>query len=406
MIPPTYTNRNFAHLPGLFHALLTGGDSPLRSALDGKLPQQVDQVIFLFVDAFGWRFFERFADHPALQRLAREGSAAQISSQFPSTTAAHMTTMTTGLPVGQHGIFEWQYYEPQVDAVIMPMMNSFAGDKWPETIKMAGIEAANFLPPRTLFQNLAAAGIVTHAILPKEVVPSTYNQVMSRGAAIHPYKTIPEALTNLSRLALTGRGPAIHLLYYGDHDSICHDYGPAADQTTAELDAFWHAVDRYFLRAAGGKLKNTLLLISADHGQTAVDPATTIYLNLHPDFPRLQPLLRRNARGKLLTPGGSPRDAFLYVNNGAVEEAQALLAAMLAGRADIHPTADLITAGMFGPGPLSPALPARLGDLCILPHAHETVWWYEKERFEQKFYGHHGGLSPDEIEIPLLALMF
>jgi hypothetical protein len=35
--------------------------------------------------------------------------------------------------------------------------------------------------------------------------------------------------------------------------------------------------------------------------------------------------------------------------------------------------------------------------------AGEAVWWYEKDKFEQRFYGHHGGLTPQEMEIPLLA---
>ncbi len=403
MTPPAYTDRNFAHLPGLFQALLTGGDSPLRSALAPDLPRQVEQVIFFFVDAFGWRFFERFADHPTLQKLTRRGSVARITSQFPSTTAAHMTTLTTGQTVGAHGIFEWQYYEPRIDAVYVPLMNSFAGDAWPETVKLAGIDSTTLLPATTIFQSLAALGIHAHAHLPKEYLASTYTQVMVRGAAPQGYKTIPEGLINLSRHLLEKPRPAIHFLYYGDFDSLCHDYGPDAPQSEAELDAFWRAFDCYFLAEIEGKLTNTLLLISADHGQTAIDPARTLYINRSPGFDRLAPLLRRNARGQTLTPGGSARDVFLYLRPGAVEEAQSLLAAMLDGRAEVRPTAELLTQGLFGPT-LSPLLPPRLGDLCILPHEHESVWWYEKDRFEQKFYGHHGGLSADEMEIPLLAI--
>ena len=45
---------------------------------------------------------------------------------------------------------------------------------------------------------------------------------------------------------------------------------------------------------------------------------------------------------------------------------------------------------------------SRVGNLVILPHAHETVWWYEAGRFEQKFYGSHGGLSREEMETLLL----
>ena len=42
-------------------------------------------------------------------------------------------------------------------------------------------------------------------------------------------------------------------------------------------------------------------------------------------------------------------------------------------------------------------------DLVILPYQHETVWWYEAGRFEQKFYGSHGGLSREEMETLLLV---
>ncbi|NEO49529.1 MAG: hypothetical protein F6K55_37680 [Moorea sp. SIO4A3] len=34
----------------------------------------------------------------------------------------------------------------------------------------------------------------------------------------------------------------------------------------------------------------------------------------------------------------------------------------------------------------------RLGNLVILLHKYETVWWYEEERFEQHKLGAHGGI--------------
>jgi len=38
----------------------------------------------------------------------------------------------------------------------------------------------------------------------------------------------------------------------------------------------------------------------------------------------------------------------------------------------------------------------------VLSFEGEAVWWYEKDRFEQKFRGHHGGLTRGEMETPLL----
>jgi len=44
----------------------------------------------------------------------------------------------------------------------------------------------------------------------------------------------------------------------------------------------------------------------------------------------------------------------------------------------------------------------RVGDLVVLPYEGNAVWWLEKHRFEQHFYGAHGGLTRGEIEIPFL----
>ena len=89
-------------------------------------------VLFL-VDAFGWRFFERFQDAAFIQRMAKHGRIEKLISQFPSTTAAHVTTIHTGWPVGQSGVYEWYYYEPQLDAIIAPLLFSFAGSPNPDT---------------------------------------------------------------------------------------------------------------------------------------------------------------------------------------------------------------------------------------------------------------------------------
>ena len=63
----------------------------------------------MLLDAFGWEFVQRHGDHPLLRRLEIE----QVASQFPSTTTAHLTTMSTGLPVEEHGLYEWRSSSPR-----------------------------------------------------------------------------------------------------------------------------------------------------------------------------------------------------------------------------------------------------------------------------------------------------
>lgn len=49
------------------------------------------------------------------------------------------------------------------------------------------------------------------------------------------------------------------------------------------------------------------------------------------------------------------------------------------------------------------AIQQVVGDLVILSYKGESVWWYERGRYEQGYYGHHGGLTREEMETVLLA---
>jgi hypothetical protein len=115
--------------------------------------------------------------------------------------------------------------------------------------------------------------------------------------------------------------------------------------------------------------------------------------------------LKTNRNGALLVPAGSARDMFLYIKDDLLEEAQSFLTTRLEGKADVVKVESLIEEGYFGPE-ISSRFRERVGNLVILPYAHESVWWYEKGKHEQLFYGHHGGLTPLEMETTLYSLEF
>lgn len=405
-IKPQYGGRCFADLPSTLLHLLTGeGQASLAPDILAGLASRYDTVIFLFIDSFGWRFFERAApDYPALQRFVQQGRVAKITAQFPSTTAAHVTTIHSGLPVALSGVYEWFYYEPLLDTMIAPLLFSFAGDEARDTLQKTGVSAAQLFPSPTFYQTLAARGVRSLAFQSVSITPSTYSNHMLAGAAMQPFKTLTQGLVNLTQALAEREGPTYIFLYYDEIDAISHRHGPRAVQTEAEIDTFLTVLERQFFQRLRGRLGRTLLMLTADHGQVDVNPNTTIYLNRRRDLAGIERFLKHNRQMWPLMPAGSARDLFLAIQDDRLDEAQAFLATRLAGRAQVHKTADLIAAGYFGPLPPAPVFLARVGNLVILPFAGEAVFWYEKDRFEQKFWGHHGGLTPEEMEIPLLML--
>jgi hypothetical protein len=404
---PLYESYCFARVPGTVRALLTGETAgALPEAALGQLAQQpADAVILLFVDAFGWRFFrERAERYPFLKRFLDDGVVSQLSTQFPSTTAAHVTTIHTGLEVAASGVFEWNYYEPELDAMISPLLFSFCGDKVRDTLRPTGVDPARIYPASPFYRGLRDAGVQPFVFQHHTYAASPFTQVVAGDAQVVSYRTLPEALTLLADLRAAQRGRAYYCLYFDGVDSVCHLHGPASRHVNAEIDALLTMLERTLHPALGAAPGRTLLLVTADHGHAAIDPATTLYLNRAlPDVARL---FRTNAAGAPLVGGGSCRDMFLYIKPELLDEAEAELAALLAGRAEVHRVEPLLADGFFGSAPPSPELLGRIGNLVILPYEGESVWWYERGRFEQRFRGAHGGLTRDEAETILLAYAY
>jgi len=360
--------RSFADVPATVERLLASGERA--------------RVAVVLLDAFGRRFLERHAGHPFLRRL----TVTPLASQFPSTTTAHVTTMHTGRPVGAHGLYEWHVYEPALDAIVTPLRFSYARDDERDTLRASGLDPATLLDGGdTLYQRLAAAGVPSTVLQPSAFSPSTYDRVATRGAQLRPFGSFAEGVD-----ALVGalQQPGYAYLYTDRIDAAGHHHGPASREFDDAAIAALDTLERGLKDVPGA-----LLLVTADHGQLAVDPAQVDYLDeLWSGLPAL--LCHR--------PAGSGRDVFLHTLPGAAAEVAAVLADRLEARAEVHLVADLVAAGTFGAA--GPRLRARLGDVCVLPAPGRTAWLRSAAGASQRFRGHHGGLHPDEMDTWVGAL--
>lgn len=386
-IKPQYDSGGFAGTP--------------QRIIDAFASQSYDAVVLFFIDAFGWRFFERFQAAPFLKRFANHGQIEKITSQFPSTTAAHVTTIHTGLNVGQSGVHEWYYYEPLVDRVIAPLLFSHAGSFERDTLEKK-VKPEALYPPGVFYPALKKMGVEAFNFGVRDHTPSTYSKAVMQGSEIISFKTLSEALVNIGLTLKSQKQPAYIHLYFDRIDGIAHEYGPNSPQVEAEIETFLLMMEHYFDRVFGGS-KRILFLMTADHGMCEVDPQTTVYLNTDWDFSGFERFIRKNKRGHLIVPAGSARDMFLYIKKGMEDEAREFLSKRLASRADVVKTEDLIAGGFFG-NDVSIRFRERAGNLVILPYRYESVWWYEKDKYEMQFLGHHGGLTAQEMETVLYSL--
>ena len=333
------------------------------------IPSEVEQrvragerVLLVLVDAFGMAFVERHGEHPLLRSL---DAVTPIASQFPSTTTAHITTMHTGLPVDEHGLYEWNVYDPGLQRIITPLRFTYAGSDEP-----LPVPPASLLPDTPRFYE--RLGVPCFVYSPAAFSPSTFDSAAIRGADLRPYEDLETAVASAAAdLAAVEEGGAYAYVYYDRVDTTGHLRGPSsaefADAVTTALDAIEAG-----LRDASG----ITVLMTADHGQVDVDRERTLWLDdLHPPLAALP-----------LRPAGSGRDVFLHVPEPEVD---ACLAAL-------SPHVEAVRAETLFGAPLPPRLRERLATICVLPPPGRMAWLRGAVDMQQRFRGHHGGRSPEE----------
>lgn len=382
---PLYSSYCFSNIPETIVSFFgeEGGGLPDDTVTKGSY----DHVILLFIDGFGWEFFEKYKSSlPVLGRIENEGIVSKITSMFPSTTAAHVTCIHTGLSPADSGIYEWFMYEPKLEELIAPLPFCFAGEKKLGTLPL---DPKELFPKRTLYHRLNDLGVQSFAFQPKSIAESIYSKEVLSGANIIGYTSPKDAFEKIVQNQV---GKTYSYFYFSDIDSIGHRKGIHSPDFQESIEEIFSQVETLYAKLP----PKTALIITADHGMVEVSPDDTYYLNRK--VPNIEKHLRKGKSGKALPPAGSCRDLFLHVQDENLDELTEILSHFLDGKAEIQRTRDLIEKGFFGPNRPTQNFLSRVGNLSILPYKGEAIWWYEKKRFSQNFYAAHGGLSKEEME--------
>lgn len=397
---PLYDSYCFSRIPATIRTLLTG-EKGATLPQDTYVNDVYDTVLVLFIDSFGWQYFEKYHQkYPFLKRFVENGIASKITSQFPSTTTNHVTCMHTGLTPGECGLYEWFYYEPIVDACICPLHFSFAKDKGYNTLARAGVRPEQLFSFPTIYSDFAKCGIRSIAFQDKDSAKSPYSTLMFEGATVTGHKNFTEGLSRLKREMQNPQGKSYFFFYYGDIDGAGHEFGPDSEQVDAQVEKCFTHLEHFWQELTSKPMQKTAAIVIADHGMSPIHPETTWYINNH--LPHFEGYIKRNANNELLVPAGSSRDMFLHIVDEKLDKAHKELSDALSGTGIVYKTEDLIKEGLFGT--VTDRFRARAGNLVALPLGENSIWWYLQDQFTTPYRGHHGGLTKAEIETTFLFL--
>jgi predicted AlkP superfamily pyrophosphatase or phosphodiesterase len=323
-----------------------------------------DQVVLLVLDGLGW---EQLQDRERLAPTLCSLEGGPITTVAPSTTATALTSITTGLPPGRHGVVG---YRMNVDGDVLNVL------RW----QTDGRDARAAIPPEKIQANEAFGGQRPPVVTRAEFKSTGFTTAHLDRTRMAGWRMTSTLITEVERLTAANE-PFVYA-YYEGIDKVSHEYG-LAEHYDHELVA----VDRLVGDLLDAIAPGAVLVVTSDHGQVDVGdnlvvPAPEVLAHVHGQ-------------------SGEGRFRWLHSRPG---HARVLLEAAREHHSDtawVVGVEEMLEQGWFGPE-VTEAARSRLGDVALV--AREPVSFVDPaDSGPFELVGRHGSLTSAEMYVPLLA---
>ncbi len=338
-----------------------------------KLDTGFEKVILIIVDAMGAMALERVL---RFYRPRNFSDFSILTSVFPSTTTAALTSFYTALTPSGHGMLgyilflkEYGFLTNMIEFTPVGMERDRLGDR---------VDFESFLGVPTIFQRLSEIGVRSYVVSPSRYQNSGLARILHRGATFVGYTSMGDLVLKVSDLA---RKPhrALVMVYIPSADGVGHRESERAYLN--EIAMVLRQIDTLLL---GRVPKGVLYVVTADHGMIRTPREYEIWWT--PDHEVMRFLD--------MPPGGERRMMHLYTRRP--DE-------LLDFLEDRYPSEGVYlrkseALELFG-GADSP----RIGDVVLIALGNHSFNFRYTPR-EDRLRGMHGGLSEEEMLVPLITV--
>lgn len=400
LMPPGYDGHSLVNLPSSISGWLGApplGAGPLAAEYRSPFPERFDKVILFLLDGMGLHFLQRCltggdlaARAPIWNRLAGQGETFALTSTCPSTTSSALTSLWTGCSPAVHGVIGYEMWLKEYGMVANMINHSPSAFGEAGSLRRAGFQPDTFLPVPTLGDHLALNGVSTHVFQHHTLTGTGLSTMLMSGVEKYPFLTQADLWVSLGNLLESwDRGRLFTYVYWSDFDLLQHRFTSMNPRTINEFIQFSRQLEELVEGLSPQSRSRTLFIFSADHGQIPTPRDSGRELVNHP------------ALNACLTmqPTCENRLAFLYLRPGSEETVKEYVKSTWQDDFQLVSSKTALNAGLFGSGDFHPAILDRIGDLISIAHQDAYWWWAARENRQ---LSRHGGLSPQEMLVPLL----
>ena len=349
----------------------------------------VEKVFLVIMDGFGYnRLLAHVKQHDgAFSELITKGILKPFTSPFPATTSTSLASIFTALTPAEHGVLGYQMYSREYGCVVNML------DMKPVYGYSAEVEIARDLSRhvKPWMPTLQEHGIRTLIATKGSIMGSGLSRVIHAEMDVTPYVLESEMLVKC-RKTLEQQGPVFLVLYYSGIDTLEHKYGPYSDEVTTEIESFEFLLKNFLSKLSDATKRETLIMLTSDHG--VQETQQTYYVK---DIPEVWERLQ-------LPPVCDSRCGFLFAKQGEKENLRNAFERNLDGF-QLVASDDLVEVGAFGRKSEGKSLQPIIGDWAALSKGPAALSYpyYEDDRNREQ-HGGHGGMTAEEVLVPLLSM--
>lgn len=363
-----------------------GGESLHEPFPLGHHIDSAERVVVFLIDGLGMINLKRIAKKRDLGILHKV-EWLELTSTFPSTTAAAITTLMTGATPVEHGVIGYILYYKEFGVVAKAIEMTPVGGKRDSLLQM-GMRPEKFLPVPTIFQRLTELGVKAFNATYSHFVNTGFNRMTADGARQKGFHGLSDMCNVVIETLKKEAPPLFMMVYWGLVDTMGHRYGADGDVYQREAYSVLNVIsEEIYPHLPDG----TALIVISDHGQIQTNWKEEVWWSHKDGIYRLLKVI----------PTGEQRMMYLHANDP--KELKKYLETNYGDKCKILDAREALESGLLGTGKVYQPVWDRAGDFILIATGRNS-FNFKYTGQEQSLYGRHGGLSPEEMLVPLIIL--
>jgi len=354
--------------------------SPLIS-LPPALLKGAKNVVLMVIDGLGYEYLVQHGNGSTLHQHLQDS----LTSVAPPTTATAISTFLTGLAPQQHGLTGWYTYLREMGSVLAVLPFKLRGSGI--ALDKAGLSVENLFGHVPVFNYLH---VQSYSVSPDWIANSDFNRAHLGCAELIAYRDVADCFTAIAQLTRLHHERKYIYAYWPCFDSLAHEHGVGSHVVKRHFNELDICFSRLLVELAG---TDTLMIITADHGFIDVPPENVIRMESHPEL-----------KDCLSVPlCGEQRFAYAYVRTEKRQEFEQYVNTHLDNAIELYASEELRHRNLYGLGPSHPELAARTGDYTLVMQHGYAIKDQIPGEGPFTMLGYHGGLSAEEMNVPLIV---